>query len=416
MGAIGIPTATMFALSGCMVTGVDIKEEHIAKLCEGKYKIMEPDLDEAFRQVIHNGHLALSAVPVPADAFIITVPTPLTKEKKPDLSYVEAACNSILPCLRIGNLVVLESTSPVGTLGRLVCPILEKSGYKPGVDIHAAYSPERVIPGNILNELVNNDRLAGGINIKSACAAKELYSIFVRGEIHITDAATAELCKLAENTYRDINIAYSNELLKICENTGLNVWEVRKLCNMHPRVNIHMPGPGVGGHCVAVDPWFLVDDYPACTDLIKTARILNDGMPQFVADKVTDILSDIRGVKKVTVMGISYKADVDDIRESSTLYLAELLSKHKDYIVSIYDPVAVRQGNPEWNDMDNAFKDSDMLILGVAHKVFSELDFAYIKKILRHPRILDTRNVLDKTALTNLGFTCYLMGNAGGFK
>jgi UDP-N-acetyl-D-mannosaminuronic acid dehydrogenase len=326
LGYIGLPTAAMFAASGNQVIGVDRNPKIVEALNQGKITIEEKGLDDLVLQVVNNGTLRGSLIPEEADAFIIAVPTPITIGKKSDMSYVISATESIVPYLKAGNVVVLESTSPVGTVDQQMVPILEKSGLQIGKELFLGHSPERVIPGQILQELINNSRIAGGINPASAEKIAEIYKTFVKGEIYLTDTRTAELCKLAENTYRDVNIAFANELAKICENLDINVWEAIKLCNKHPRVNIHQPGPGVGGHCIAVDPWFIVEKQPESAQIINLSRQTNDSMPSHVAARIQEILTGINN-PRVTILGVTYKPNVDDMRESPILHLMRFYRK-----------------------------------------------------------------------------------------
>jgi UDP-N-acetyl-D-mannosaminuronic acid dehydrogenase len=410
LGYIGLPTAAMFASNGHKVIGVDINNKVIEALEKGEVIIEEPYLKNIVEQAVASGNLIASKVPQEADAFIIAVPTPLTKDKKADMSLVKKATESILPYLRKGNIVVLESTSPTGTIKNLIIPILKKRGLKIGEELYVGYCPERVLPGQILFELVNNNRIIGGIDRKSAEKIKELYQTFVKGEIYFTDITTAEMCKLVENTYRDVNIAFVNELSKICENIGANIWEVIKLCNKHPRINIHQPGPGVGGHCLAVDPWFIVEKSPNLARIIKLARETNDSMPQFIFNKIENLLKNIKGIKKVTILGITYKANIDDTRESPIINLISLLEK-RDYKISVVDPY-VKEFRYKLENVTDAAEGSDLLVLAVNHKDFEELDFEALAKNMRNQIILDTRNYFNKNILENKGFKYYLLGKA----
>ena len=368
LGYIGLPAAAMFASNGYKVVGVDINNKVIDALEKGEVIIEEPYLKNIVQQEVISGNLTASKEPQEADVFIIAVSTPLTKDKNADMSFVKKATESIIPYLRKGNIVVLESTSPTGTVKNLIIPILKKSGLKIGEELYIGYCPERVLPGQILFELVNNNRVIGGINRKSAEKIKDLYQTFVKGEIYLTDTITAEMCKIVENTYRDVNIAFANELSKICENIGVDVWEVVKLCNKHPRVNIHLPGPGVGGHCLAVDPWFMVEQNPELAKIIKLARETNDSMPQFIFNKIESILKNIKGAKKVTILGITYKANIDDTRESPIINLIGLLEKH-NYKISVVDPY-VKEFRHKVENVVEAAKDSGLLILAINHKNF----------------------------------------------
>ncbi len=410
LGYIGLPAAAMFASNGYKVVGVDINNKVIDALEKGEVIIEEPYLKNIVQQEVISGNLTASKEPQEADVFIIAVPTPLTKDKKADMSLVKKATESIVPYLKKGNIVVLESTSPTGTVKNLIIPILKKSGLKIGEELHVGYCPERVLPGQILFELVNNNRIIGGVNRKSSEKIKDLYQTFVKGEIYLTDTITAEMCKIVENTYRDVNIAFVNELSKICENTGTDIWEVVKLCNKHPRINIHQPGPGVGGHCLAVDPWFIIERNPALARIIKLARETNDSMPRFVFNKINNILKNIKGTKKVTILGIAYKANIDDIRESSIINLIKLLEKH-NYKTSVVDPY-VKESRYKVENVTEAANESDLLVLAVNHKDFKELDFDTLIKKMRNKIILDTRNYFDKNMLENKGFKYYLLGKA----
>lgn len=408
-----MPTAAMFATHGHEIVGVDINKKVVDALNQGKITIYEPYLDILVQAAVTSGNLRGSTLPEEADAFIIAVPTPITEEKNADMSYVKTAAESIVPYLRKGNLVILESTSPPGTVNNLLLPILEKSGLKIGDELLVAHSPERVLPGKILIELVENPRIVGGINQKSAEAVRDLYRTFVKGDIYLTDATTAEMCKLMENTYRDINIALANELAILCENLGISAWEVIQLANKHPRVNIHQPGPGVGGHCIAVDPWFIVEKAPDTARLIKLGRIINDSMPMYVFQKAKIILSqtpEVAGRKKVTILGISYKPNVDDTRESPIIELINLFEEEGNYELSIFDP-HVQGYNYMNKDIYSAAEGSHLLILGVNHDAFNKVDFELLYKKMTLPNILDTRNFWDRKVLCQLGFNYYLLGD-----
>ncbi|NPV90438.1 MAG: nucleotide sugar dehydrogenase [Firmicutes bacterium] len=410
LGYIGLPTAAMFATHGHQIIGVDINQEVITALNEGRITINEPYLDIMVQAAVASGNLVGRLQPEEADVFIIAVPTPITEDKRADMSYVIAATEAIVPCLREGNAVVLESTSPTGTVAELMVPILEKSGLVIGEQLYVAHSPERVLPGKILIELVENTRIVGGINRKSAEVVRDLYKIFVRGEIFITDATTAEMCKMMENTYRDVNIALANELAIICERAGINAWEVIELCNKHPRVNLHQPGPGVGGHCIAIDPWFIVEKFPKESKIIKMARDTNDSMPHYVYEKIEETLKDVSGMKTVTVLGITYKPDVDDLRESPILHLIELLKENGNYAIKVTDPYVKKHENLE-NSVLNAAKGSDLLLLGVHHQEYKNLDLNLLGSVMRNRNIIDTRNITSKQKLEEAGFNHKLIGN-----
>jgi len=409
LGYIGLPTSAMFATHGCQVIGVDINEKIVDALNKGEITIEEPYLDIMVQAAVRSGHLKAYTEPQEADAFIIAVPTPITEDKKADMSCVISAAEMIVPYLRKGNIVILESTSPVGTTEDLLVPILEKSGLKIGEELYVGHSPERVLPGKILWELVNNNRIVGGINQKSAEKIRDLYKIFVNGEIYLTTASTAEMCKTMENTYRDVNIALANELAKICEKVGINVWEVINLCNKHPRVNLHQPGPGVGGHCLAVDPWFIVEKTPDLAKIIALSRETNDSMPQYVLAKIDDILKDIEGIKKVTILGITYKPNIDDIRESPIIKLIELLDERIDYEISVYDPY-MKAHKYQAKDIVTASENSDLIVLAVNHDDFNNLPLQDMSRVMRNKNFFDTRNFCNRHDIENKGFKYFLLG------
>ncbi|RQD67402.1 MAG: nucleotide sugar dehydrogenase [Tindallia sp. MSAO_Bac2] len=385
VGYIGLPTAAILANSGYEVVGYDLDEFVVSELNQGRITISEPHLDELVRSEVEKGNLRGSTTIEEADVFSIAVPTPITKDKKADLSYVVAAANSIKDVVKKGNLVVLESTSPPGTVEECIVPILEKSGLNIGEDVFVAHSPERVIPGKILEELVENNRIIGGINLQSSEMVRDLFRSFVKGEMFITDSRTAEMCKLMENTYRDVNIALANELAVICESQGIDAWEVRELSNQHQRVNIHMPGPGVGGHCIAVDPWFIHEKEPEKSPLIHQSRVINDSMPAHVFEKV---VKSVGKKGKVAVLGITYKPDVGDLRESPILKLIDMLKKDEaNYEIAIHDPFI-----KEYNvDINTVISHADLVVLGVNHKQYLNVDFEAMHKLMRQKNILDTR-------------------------
>jgi len=408
LGYIGLPTAAMFATNGHLVLGVDVNSKVTEALNRGEIIIEEPYLEDLVKEAVKNGNLAASVKPEKADAFIICVPTPILPDKKADLSYVESAARTIAPYLEKGNIVILESTSPPGTTRDLICPIIEEAGLRPGEDIYVAYCPERVLPGRILQELKENSRVVGGINEKSAQVVKKLYESFVEGEIYTSDATTAEMCKLMENTYRDVNIALANELAMLCEKLGVNAWDVIKFANKHPRVNIHMPGPGVGGHCIAVDPWFIVEKYPETARIIKLSRNTNDGMPHYVFNRICELTANIEGKRKICILGVTYKPNVDDMRESPILELIELLKENGfDYVV--VDPHVEYEGSDK-RDVYEAAKDAHLLVLAVNHDEFSEMDFARLKSVMNTPQVLDTRNFWDVRAVEKSGLSYHLLG------
>ena len=408
LGYIGLPTATMFSCYGHKVIGVDVNEKVVNNINKGKIIIEEPNLEELVEDVVKKGNLIASISPKESDVFIISVPTPIKDDKTSDMSYVISATKSIVKYLKEGNVVVLESTSPVGTTEEVVKPIIEESGLKVGRDIMLGYCPERVIPGKIIYELKNNDRVIGGIDKKSAEEIRKIYKTIVDGNIYLTDCKTAELCKLMENTYRDVNIALSNELLLICDKLNINVWEVIEYSNKHPRVNLHTPGPGVGGHCLAVDPWFIIEKEPELSNIIKSSRLLNDSMPEYVYNKIDKILQKDKS-KKITILGITYKANTDDMRESPIIKLIDKLLKN-NYNVKVFDPY-IKDFQINCQSILEACKDSDLLILGVNHDYFKNLPLDEIKTTMKGNLILDTRNFLDKEEVEKSGFIYKLLGS-----
>jgi UDP-N-acetyl-D-mannosaminuronic acid dehydrogenase len=347
MGYIGLPTASVFASKGIQVTGVDTNPRIIASLKAGEPHIIEPGLRELLLEALQGGHLTVSEQVTPADAFIIAVPTPFYDDKRADLRAVVAASQSIVPHLRRGNLVILESTSPPRTTVDIVAPILEKSGLKAGEDFLLAYSPERVLPGRILQELVENPRVIGGVDPASAEAGRDLYRAFVQGEIILTDATTAEMVKLMENTSRDINIAIANEFSRMAEAFDVDIWEAISIANLHPRVDILRPGVGVGGHCISVDPWFLVEAAPEIAKLIKTARQVNDGQPAFVAEHISKLAGGLQG-KTIAFLGLAFKPNVDDVRESPAVELVHHLQDAGAKVLAFepFKPGLAYRGSP----------------------------------------------------------------------
>jgi UDP-N-acetyl-D-mannosaminuronic acid dehydrogenase len=384
LGYIGLPTAAMFATHGYQVYGVDINDGIVKKLNHGEIHIEEPGLKEAVQAAIHSGNLCANCSPQAADAFIISVPTPFKhdeygvyegrKYKLADMQAVTSAAESIVPHLRKGALVILESTSPVLTTVGLVQPILEQSGLKAGKDFYLAYSPERVLPGQILKELVENARVIGGIDPESAEKGKALYSAFVKGEIVLTDATTAEMVKLMENTYRDVNIAIANEFARLANRFGVNVSEAISIANRHPRVKILNPGPGVGGHCISIDPWFLVESAPDLCNLIHTTRIVNDTQPEYVVSRVIKTLDGAGTAgKTIGLVGLTYKANTDDIRESPSMTIADKLRQAGFHVV-LYDPHVNGQinGFTRVESLQDLFDTTDVIAFLVAHDLVKQ--------------------------------------------
>jgi len=405
MGYIGLPTASIFASHGIHVTGMDINADIIDGLHAGKLHIFEPGLRGLVMDALSSGSLEISSEVRPADAFIIAVPTPFYEDKRADLRAVISAAESIVPHLRKGNLVILESTSPPRTTVDIVAPILEKSGLKSGIDFKLAYSPERVLPGRILRELVDNARVIGGIDRASAEAGRDLYRKIVKGDIILTDATTAEMIKLMENTSRDINIAIANEFSRLAQKFDVDIWEAIEIANLHPRVEILRPGVGVGGHCISVDPWFLVEAAPETAQLIKTARGINDEQPAFVAGLIEEAADSLVG-KKVAFLGLAFKPNVDDIRESPAVHLAHHLQT-RGAVVDAYEPFkenAGLTGIHQVTNLEDALQDADIIVLAVGHEQFKDLDPHLIHEKTKANLVFDAVNSWDKAAWENAGF------------
>jgi UDP-N-acetyl-D-mannosaminuronic acid dehydrogenase len=421
LGYTGLPTASTFATHGLNVIGVDVNKKIVETLRQGGLHIHEPGLRTLVQAAIKSGKLTIAEVPSEADAFIIEVPTPfiLGKEDQDsevtyplaDLSYVRAATASIVPYLRKGNLVILESTSPPRTTIDVVAPILETSGLKAGKDFYLAYSPERVLPGQILRELIDNARVIGGIDEASSHAGRDLYAVFVKGEIICTTATTAEMVKLMENTYRDINIAIAIEFSRLGEYFGVDIWEAIQLANRHPRVNILHPGPGVGGHCISVDPWFLVEAAPDLTPLIHTARIVNDSQPAHVVGLVRQAVGELAG-KRFAVLGLAYKPDVDDLRESPAIQVAQQLA-HAGGIVTAYEPFKPDALIPLISmatGLQDAIRQSDVLVLLVAHTAFKDLKPEQVVSLTDTRIVIDAVNIWEPDLWSAVGFTIHRLG------
>jgi UDP-N-acetyl-D-mannosaminuronic acid dehydrogenase len=412
LGYIGLPTASTFAAHGIRVVGVDVNATILNTLQSGQLHIVEPGLKELFDQAVSSGNLTFQSVPEQADAFIIAVPTPFKEEKKADMRFVVSAAESLVPHLLPGVLVVLESTSPPRTTCDLLVPILERSGLKAGRDFQVAYSPERVLPGQIIRELVENARVIGGIDPASAQAGRDLYATFVKGEIVQTDATTAEMVKLMENTYRDINIAIANEFARLADRFGVDVWEAISIASRHPRVKILNPGPGVGGHCISVDPWFFVEAAPDISELIHTARVVNDTQPHFVVDWICRQVGDLKG-KRVLALGLSYKPDVDDFRESPAVETA-LLLQQAGAQVKAYDPYAGKfkpEGLELASELEGEITSTDVILLLVGHREFKVIDPVLLARFNKNLICFDTVNLWRSPAWAACGLKVYHLGN-----
>ena len=396
LGYIGLPTACILSSKGFKVVGVDINQELAEELNQVNIDSLEPGLADLANSAIKSGNLTAKISPQEADVFIICVPTPLTNEDKADLTYVKDATKSILPYLRKDNIIILESTVPPGTTEGILKSILEESGLKVGNELYLAYCPERVLPGNILKELIENERIIGGINPESTELAKEVYQSFVEGEIYLTDATSAEMVKLVENSFRDVNIAFANELSRVCDKLNLNIWKIIELANKHPRVNILKPGPGVGGHCIAVDPFFIVEKAPKEAKLIKTARCVNDSMPDYILEKVEKAVKEAK-IKSpiIACLGITYKAGTGDLRESPALKIVRRL-KEKGYTVRACDPYIKDFAEFPLFSLEETINGADCLVLLVDHNEFKKIELDKFFKKMRNKIIIDTRGVWKK--------------------
>ena len=391
LGYIGLPTAATFAAHGIKVTGVDVNQHAVDMINQGKVHIIEPDLDALVRDVVAQGKLSAQTIPTEANAYIVAVPTPFKDDYQPDLKYIEAASKAIAPFLKKGNLVILESTSPVEATEQMAAWLSEarpdlsfpqQKGEE--ADILVAHCPERVLPGKVLQELISNDRIIGGMTPRCSKAASELYQIFVKGDCIETNARTAEMCKLTENSFRDVNIAFANELSMICNKLNINVWELISLANRHPRVNILQPGPGVGGHCIAVDPWFIVAKTPEQAQLIRAAREVNDSKPEWVIDQVKIKIADFlqsnptKTIKDVTIAcyGLAFKPDIDDLRESPALEITKKLAEQGLNILAIEPNIEKlpqkMPDNVQLTDIE-AGLEADIHVVLVKHKEFKSL-------------------------------------------
>lgn len=393
LGYIGLPTALMFAYNGLNVIGTDYNEKLIRTLMDGKTTFKEEGLDELLSGAIKN-RIVFSTNYVNADVYIIAVPTPyVDKDKKIDPQYVLNAVKNVLEVSSKGAIIIIESTVSPGTIYKSVYPIIEKAGFVIDEDIHVVHAPERILPGNMIYELLHNSRTIGADNKEIGQQIKELYATFCKGQIVVTDIRTAEMTKVVENTFRDINIAFANELAKICRLDNMDVYEIIKIANMHPRVNILQPGPGVGGHCISVDPWFLVGDYPGLANIILTARKINDSMPEFVLERIYGIMKQnkIKSPNRVGLYGMTYKEDVADLRESPTLQLLSCMEKHLANGIKVYDPYILADiVEDQYHDFDEFLKNIDIIVILVAHKHIRD----NIMK-LKGKLILDTRNICN---------------------
>jgi UDP-N-acetyl-D-mannosaminuronic acid dehydrogenase len=409
LGYIGLPTAAVFASRKKKVIGVDVNQQAVDTINRGEIHIVEPDLDMVVHAAVTEGYLRATTKAEPADAFLIAVPTPFKGDYEPDLSYIESASKAIAPVLKKGDLVILESTSPVGATEQMAAWLAEArpelsfpQTHGEDSDIRVAHCPERVLPGHVLRELVQNDRVIGGMTAKCSEAAVRLYKTFVEGDCVITNARTAEMCKLTENSFRDVNIAFANELSIICDKLDINVWELIRLANRHPRVNILQPGPGVGGHCIAVDPWFIVSKTPEQARLIRTAREVNDSKPQWVLDKVKLAVAEFllsnpeKTAVEVTIacFGLAFKPDIDDLRESPAVAIAQqVVAIHPGPVLAVEPNIeelpSKLAGKLGLSSIEAALAEANVVVLLVDHQSFKEIPAS----ILASHRVVDTRGV-----------------------
>jgi UDP-N-acetyl-D-mannosaminuronic acid dehydrogenase len=404
LGYIGLPTAAILATNGLKVVGVDVKQATVDAVNRGEVPFVEPDLSDFVERAVKAGNLAASIDTPEADAYIVAVPTPFNLDKSADLSYIETAASNIAPKLKGGELIILESTSPPGATQRMGEVIL---GLRPDLaltegeenSIYLAHCPERVLPGRIMIELVENDRIVGGITPRAAVMAQDLYNSFCEGTIHLTDAVTAEMAKLVENSYRDVNIAFANELSVISDKLDINVWELIRLANYHPRVNILQPGPGVGGHCIAVDPWFIVAAAPAEAKIIRAARDVNDAKPEYVIESVIRAVKETQATS-IAAFGLAFKANIDDLRESPAVGIVKtLIDRMPELAINIVEPhidvlpASVTAPNTRLSSVDDAVEGSQVLLILVDHDAFRPL----ATTDLSAHSVIDTRGMLDKT-------------------
>lgn len=393
LGYIGLPTALMMASHGVEVIGTDYNKELVATLNAGKTTFKEKGLDELFQNALASGIKFTTEYQV-TDTYIVSVPTPYDKfSKKVDACYVVEAVKDVMRVCPKGATVVVESTVSPGTIDKYVRPVIEANGFKIGEDINLVHAPERIIPGNMVYELLHNNRTIGADDKAIGEKVKELYSSFCQGEIVVTDIRTAEMTKVVENTFRAVNIAFANELAKICRHDNMDVYEIIKICNMHPRVNILQPGPGVGGHCISVDPWFLVGDYPSLAKVIDESMKTNDGMPDFVLNRIYEIMKEkgLTDVSRVGLYGLTYKENVDDMRESSTLQLLESQERHLATGLKVYDPFITKDVvKNQYHDLDDFLADVDMVVVMVKHTEIRENVDKLAGKV-----VLDCHNIID---------------------
>ncbi|KKG06888.1 nucleotide sugar dehydrogenase [Methanosarcina mazei] len=408
-GYIGLPTALLFANNGHEVVGIDVNKRVVDTLKAGKMPFEEKGFQELLDGAIARKAFRAESLVEEADAFLVAVPTPFDSEMRmADLKYVVSACEMIVPHLRKGNLVIIESTIPPNTCDKQIKQILEKSTLKMCEDFYVSHCPERAIPGNTLHEMVYNDRVIGGVDEKSTQLTADLYSSFVKGNLHLTTSTTAEMIKLMENTFRDVNIALANEFAQIADDYGIDVWKAIEIANKHPRVNILKPGPGVGGHCIAIDPWFLTENANN-SSLIMMSRQINDSMPQYVLKMVKEMLAGIEN-PTITVFGVAYKGDIADTRATPAKKFIKLAEK-EGFKVKIYDPF-VKEWNHPILGLEEAVEGSDCIVVLTDHSEFKSMDPSKIYSKFSSRKILDTRNIINLDLWKNSGFNVYTIGRA----
>ncbi len=408
LGYIGLPTMATLGTTGYKVIGVDINESIVEKIKNRRISTKEPNLDNTINTLLSKKQIKVKSSPEESDAFIITVPTPLTINKQCNLSYVISALNSIIPLIKKGNIIIIESTIPPGTTNNILKPKIEKTNFTVGKDVYLAHCPERVLPGNIMYELVYNNRIIGGCTVDCSRKVLQIYESFVKGKIMLTDSTTAEMTKLVENTFRDVNIAFANELAMICNRLDINVLEVIKLANKHPRVNILQPGPGVGGHCLAIDPYFIIEKMPKLSKIISLARTINNYMPFYIVSIVNKLLH-YKTNSKITILGLSYKGNISDTRRSPAINIYNLL-KDQGYNLSVYDPL-VNHNKIRTSNLNMAIKDSDLMLILSDHDEFKKIDFKDITKKMNKKIVFDTKNIISRDDLADSDIIVKNLGN-----
>ncbi|GLY09057.1 nucleotide sugar dehydrogenase [Bacillus badius] len=414
LGYIGLPTAAIFARAGVSVVGVDVNKQVVERLNKGEIIIEEVGLPEVVKEVVESGKLRASMEPEEADAFIISVPTPIHEDCTANVEYVRSATKAIVPYLKKGNVVIVESTIPPRTMDDVVAPIIEEAGLNPKEDVALAHCPERVLPGRILIELVENTRIVGGLTPEATAKAADVYRQIVTGDVIETEAVTAEMSKLMENTFRDVNIALANELAKISARLGVDAHKVIELANKHPRVNIHQPGPGVGGHCLAVDPYFIVEKAPEEARLIQLSRDINNSMPDFVIEQIIKLTAELKE-PKIALFGLTYKGNIDDVRESPAIEIVEKVLANPRYDVRVHDPHVREEQVPfPLLSFEEAVKGANLVVVLADHNEFKAIDQQALLAQMETPVVFDTKNC------TNLkqeeGLTVYRIGDVIGLQ